>query len=781
MSKQSNDKKVYSELETRHTSYYEILRNKWSDRQTINNIENKDDTDYRANMAKLTDRATILWNDMNKETEREDLWPKYTTAIETSHITSTVRDLKILTMAYKSTGSDLYNDAALGEDIRLALDWLYAKRYNENIKIYKNWWDWDIGIPQSLNDIFVMMYDELSKKQLENYIRALNHYVPTPMTALGGPNPLTGANLLDTALVFAIRGLLEESSKCITEATDAINEVLPYVTKGDGFYEDGSFIQHRTIPYAGGYGGVLMSSLEQILFITDSTPWKVTNPLIEHVYDWIINAFEPLYYRGAIMDMVSGRGISREYSNDRDKGKGLLHKMLALAETAPEQKKIHIRSFIKENIIRDVYCKEDYFERVNINDVIALKKLVTDEAIPIRGDLSLYKVYGAMDRVVHHRPGFTFGISMFSTRISAYEIGNGENKKPWHTADGMVYLYNDDGDQYSNNYWPTVDMMRLPGITTDHSERTLKNWVDYKSSKTWVGGASIQNLYGTSGMEFEMEAGKSNLTGKKSWFNFDEEMVALGSSINAIGNEIVETIVENRKIKDIGDNKLIVNGIDQPNKLNWSEEIANATWALLEGNTQNGSDAIGYYFPGNTTITVKREARTGSWNDINDSGSKQPITKNYVSLAIEHGNKPKNATYSYVVLPNKTEKQVVAYSENPDVVILSNNEQVQAVRKTKLAVLGANFWSKGSVEYITAMNPCSIMINENPDEFIVGISDPTHLTSEVMVELEKLNYKVIEQDSTVSIEETETGIKIRVNTNQSMGKTHYLKLSQLKN
>ncbi|MGL6174595.1 MAG: Ig-like domain-containing protein, partial [Cellulosilyticaceae bacterium] len=434
---------------------YKELRQNWSDRMTINDIADKNNPDYVANMAALATDAQELWDTMNKydsESEeidtRQELWSKYTSNKVSADMTSTMANLRTMARAYASEGCSLYQNETLGKDILAALDWFYENRYNKEVKMYNNWWDWDIGVPQKLNDVLVLMYDQLSPEQLENQLGAINRFVPTPVSVPGGPNPLTGANLLDTAMVSAVSGMLEESNRRISEARDAVSDVLPYVTKGDGFYEDGSFVQHTDFPYAGGYGGVLMSGISNLLFITDGTPWEVTDPLIENVYDWIINAFEPVYYKGAIMDMVSGRGISRYNSSDHNKGKGLLPKMLALAETAPAPKQTQIKAFVKENVMADSVCETGYFDKMNINDVLAFKELLADDSVPVRGDLTLHKVYGAMDRTVHHRPGYTLGISMHSTRIAAYEVGNGENKKAWHTADGMLYLYNDDLHQY---------------------------------------------------------------------------------------------------------------------------------------------------------------------------------------------------------------------------------------------------------------------------------------------------------------------------------------------
>lgn len=761
---------------------YEGLRQKWADRITINNILDKNNPDYIANMESLEAEAKVIWETMNKYDaslgeidRREELWDKFNTKAESKDLTSTISNIRTLARAYASEGCGLYKNEALAQDILGALDWFYAKRYNEDVKMYKNWWDWDIGIPQKLNDALVLMYDSVSKEQLEDHLRALNRFVPTPVSVPGGPNPLTGANLLDTAMVSAVSGMLEGSNRRMVEAKEAVSDVLPYVTKGDGFYEDGSFIQHTDIPYAGGYGGVLMGGISNLLFITDESPWEVTDPLIENVYDWIINAFEPLYYKGAIMDMVNGRGMSRYASSDHNKGKGLLPKMLALAETAPEPKKTQIKAFIKENVLADTLCEAGYFDKMNINDVLAFKELLDDVSIPARGDLILHKVYGAMDRVVHHRPGFSLGISMHSSRISAYEVGNGENKKAWHTADGMLYLYNNDLQQYGDDFWPTVDPMRLSGTTTDHSERTNKDWSTNTSSKSWVGGASLNGLYGVTGMEFEMEPGKSTLTGKKSWFMFDDEIVALGTGINSTDNKNVETIVENRKIKDSGDNTLIVDGVNVLDEFG-EVDINKANWAFLGGNTQEGKDTIGYYFPSGTDLKVMRETRRGSWNAINNDGPTTPTHKNYISLATSHGNNPVDAKYSYVLLPNKTAEEVATYSDQADIEIIANNSAVQVVREKQLGVMGMNFWSPGAAEYVTAKNSVSIMIEEGVGTLSLGISDPTHLSKQVQVVLDKSDYRVVSKDDTVVVKEVGDQIEITVTTDKSMGKTHKLEL-----
>lgn len=81
------------------------------------------------------------------------------------------------------------------------------------------------------------------------------------------------------------------------------------------------------------------------------------------------------------------------------------------------------------------------------------------------------------------------------------------------------------------------------------------------NSRDWVGGSVIDGEYGAVGMEFALDQSTgSSLSGKKSWFLFDDEMVALGSDIKNLSGNPTETIVENRQLTHAGDNKLIING-----------------------------------------------------------------------------------------------------------------------------------------------------------------------------------------------------------------------------
>ncbi|MCM3110864.1 polysaccharide lyase family 8 super-sandwich domain-containing protein [Lederbergia lenta] len=768
--------------ETTETEAYEKMRLKWFNRLTGNDQYNADDTDmvtYIEGIVSLVsnDKENGHWDTMEQSKDRTYLWSDLTSTTNSDDVSTNYYRLRDMAYAYAMEGSTHYQNTKLRDAIIDGMQWMYVKHYNENKAQYGNWWNWEIGAPTALKDLLVLMYDDLQEKEITNYLNAIHRFVPDSVNRDRFPGVIeTGANRTDKALIVTISGIIGENSNKIAEARDALSQVFLYTTKGDGFYRDGSFIQHNHVPYNGSYGSVLVNGLANVLYLLNDSPWSVTDPNAANVYNWIKDSFEPLMYKGAMMDMVRGRAISRENSSDHTTGRSITLSILRLAEGVPANQALELKSMAKEWIQSDKTFDE-YYRGINIYDMILAKSVVNDDSIETRGELVKNQIFGAMDRVVHQRPEFALGISMSSSRISGIEMGTHsgyENTKGWYTGYGMTYLYNDDLKQFSNDYWPTIDMLRLPGTTTDGTEgKPVQSWSPYLSTKSWVGGSSIDGLYGAAGMEFDIE--NSTLTGKKSWFMFDDEIVALGSGITGSENRKTETIIENRQLNRKGDNALTVNKESKPNKSGWKEQMKSVKWAHLEGNTDHS--AIGYFFPKPSTVLGLRESRTGAWEDINFQGSTDQITRNYLSLAVDHGGNPERANYEYVLLPSKNIEETDKYAQDPDIVIIENSESAHAVKENKLGIIAANFFESKPyhVDFIRSYGPASVMVKEEGDELTISVSDPTHTQSKIKLELGKISLSVLSKDDTVDVSRMKAFTEIEVDVSGSLGASHKVK------
>lgn len=731
-----------------------------------NSVSNAAKTGYLDTLSANDSSRRYLWSDLvdNADTKEQ----------HANNIVSEFTRIKIIATAYNTEASRFYHDPQLRDAIIGALDWMYAKRYNERLSYSSasSWWGFEIGAPQLLNDCLILMYDELNDQQIGNFMRTIDKYCPNPTKRVQNSSVIeTGGNLLDKALVVTLRGVIGKNSAKITQGRDSIGSEFNYVTKGDGVYEDGSLVQHANIAYTAGYGAVWLSRTADITYLLNTSPWSVTDPRVANIYKWASDTFEPVIYKGLYMDMVNGRGISRK---DSGTARGTIVALASLAEGAPPEVSANIRSMVKEWVSKDITFN-DYYKGLPIYSVMLLKKVMNDDTIAPRGELSRSYMFNGMARVAHHRPNYAFGLSMFSDRISAFEMGNKENVKGWDTGLGMTYIYNDDLLQYRDGFWATVDSFRLPGTTTDGSGegKMPGEWAYYYNTKSHVGGAILDHLYSASGMDFSLtKVTGSDLSGKKSWFMFDDEIVALGTDIRktSAATKSVETIVDNRKLNSSGDNAFVINGEQVPAALDYAADINDVNWAHLAGNGSGGD--MGYYFPTAPTLHVVREARTGSWSDINNGQSKDKLTRNYASIAFEHGNNPQAASYEYVLLPGKTAAQTQAYSEQSAVKVLSNTSTVQAVSNMQLGITAANFWSADTAGSIQAKSAATVIMKEDRGEMTIAISDPTQKQNTVTIEVHQPNLTLLTADTGMKVTPIQDGVSIEVNTSGSLGKTY---------
>ncbi|MEK3884968.1 polysaccharide lyase family 8 super-sandwich domain-containing protein [Paenibacillus sp. PL2-23] len=755
---------------------YDGLRDKWTEMLNGGSSYNTLDTDISAKITEITNTAQTYWDSMNKAPSRTYLWSDLSSTTDSTHIRDSYRRLKDMALAYATAGSSLANHTTLKADLISALDWMHANRYYAGATKHGNWWDWEIGSPLALNDIVVLLYANLTATQISNYMNAVDYFSPDP-TKYNGGSTATGANRVWKSTVVAVRAVIVKSSTKLNSSRDALTAVFSYVTSGDGFYRDGSFIQHTKHPYTGGYGKDLLNDLANVMYLLNGSTWAVTNSGKSNVYQWVYDSFEPVLYNGAMMDMTRGREISREFRQDHTVGHQVMQGIIRLSQIAPPSDAAAFKSMIKYWIQADTF--QNFYSTVSsIHYIVLGKAIVSDSLVVSRGELVKHKQFPNMDRAVHLRPGFGFGISMHSSRVYNYESINSENIKGWHTADGMTYLYNADQDHYSNDFWPTVNSYRLPGTTVNQNSTVSQSRT---SSKNWVGGTQLQQTYGVSGMELQPYG--YTLQAKKSWFMFDDEIVAVGSGITSTDNKAAETIVENRKLNSSGNNALVVNGTAKSTSLGWSESMTGVNWMHLAGSAP-GAD-IGYYFPSSTSVKGLREARTGSWSQVRSASPSTSITRNYMTLYLDHGSNPVNASYAYVLLPNKTSSQVSSYASAPHITVIEESADAHAVWEQGLNILGANFWNdttktlqvNGS-HYLTSNKKASVMTKETASQMEISIADPTMAnTGTIEIEMHKSASSIAFADDGITVDQLSPTIKLTVNVSGAKGKTFSAKLN----
>lgn len=752
--------------EVKAADEYDTLRDKYKLMLTGGTTYDPSDPKIAARIHSITVTAQGYWDTMHKQPDRNRLWNDAPFGNDSSGITNTYNHLKDMALAYTTHGSTLEGNAALKADIIDGLEWMNNNQFFEGCTKYQNWWHWEIGGPLALNDIVALMYSDLTEVQVADYMAAVAYTQPSVT--------MTGANRLWESQVIAISGINNKDAVRIMAGRDGISALLPYVAKGDGFYTDGSFVQHNYYAYNGGYGAGLLSGISDLMFLLKDSTWAITDPEQVNVYQWVYDSYEPFIYKGNLMDMVRGREISRHGLQDDQAAIAIIVAIIRLSQIAEPGDAEAFQSMVKYWL--EEHSEHPFLDSVPIHIIVSADQILNDPTIISREEQVMYRQFAGMDRALLLRPGFGFGISMFSSRIGNYEAINAENNKGWYTGNGMTYLYNNDLSQYHDHFWPTVNNYRLAGTTVlQNTTQSANN----RSANNWTGGANMLDQYGVSGMQLQT-VGK-NLTANKSWFMFDDEIVALGAGISSTDGIPVETIVENRKLGSAGDNTLSVDGSVKSSTLGWSETMMDIQAVHLAGNVP-GSD-IGYYFPGGATINGLREARSGSWNTLNSSINWRDSTlhtRNYMTLWLDHGINPTNDAYSYVLLPNKTGSELGSYVSAPDISILENSTTVQAVKENQLNIVGINFWKDitATAGLVTSDKKASVMTRETASEYEVSVADPTQSNvGSIYIDVNKSATGLIAKDDEITVIQYHPTIKFKVNTHKLGGRTSKIKFS----
>ena len=762
---------------------YKKIRENWL--EYLTGVPNKSNI---AKMSKEELEETYLGNEkqadtsyakLNKNQDRTFLIEGYENMGDGVHVMRTYENIKNIAKAYATPNTKYYKNPEIKKELIEYLDWLYDNAYHEGLPENGNWWQWELGIPKHLNDIMVLLYDDVPYEKRMKYLKASQYF--QPFAEYSGVSPSasystspdkrisTGGNRIDTSIISFLRGVLMEDKVQVIDGAKAVADVGEYVTTRDGFYKDGSFIQHGNVAYNGTYASVLFDGLGSVLWLATGTQFEVKDERIDNVYESILNGYKYLFINGGINDSVSGRATSRDNSSDISRGKDLLTSLSLLSIGAGKEYQDEIKSLIKTVALEN----NSYNTIDKISNKIAkaiIRDIINDDSIKtlkVEGT----KVYGAMDRAVSiNEKGGKFVLSMHSSRIANYETMNNENVKGWYIGDGMTYVYGTDSETFTE-YWPTVDRYHLPGVTNSLRERGDKSGErrGQTTSKAWVGG-SCNGKEAFVGMD--MISWNKATEMRKSYFMTDDGAILIAASnINSKDGE-VHTTIDNRIIKD---GKIILNG----KEIKEDTVIENPQNISLNFNENYKGENIGYKVVYAPQLNLKKETRTGSWKEIGGTLSEE-ISKDYFTVYINHGKNPKKSGFAYIILPMYTQEEVDNYDVSRFEIVKLDKE-AHIIKDKKSGVTGINFWKDSPTKElgIKAYSTLSVLLKEN-DEFLeLWVSDPTQLANYKSVLEVDGKYEVIES-STENIQAitSEEKIKIKIDLRNN-GTSEYIKLKKL--
>lgn len=665
---------------------------------------------------------------------------KAITSNEPGVINATLKGILDISISFSQNNSQFYHNKNIKNEIFNALNTL-EKVYNDTTVSKGNWWYWEIGIPLSINSIFTLMYDYTDKSQLKRYMAAEKHF--------NDRIKLTGANRLWESVIFAVRGILLSDNDSIKNAISGIQDVMVITDSGDGFYKDGSFIQHDNIPYNCGYGRSLIQELAPMLYIFKDTEFENKNTDI--INTWIEKSYLPFIYNGRTMDMVRGREISRYYEQSDLACTHILSAMLILSEM-PEFNEL--KGTIKTQIT------DNFFEYASVFTAELAEHLQEDNNIKPKEIKPYFMAFNSMDRVVKHGNGYTIGLAMHSERTAAYESINDENQNAHHTSDGMMYIYKKN-EPKSDFFWPTIDLQRLPGTTVLRGSTVKPN---INAAGDFTGGCGI----GENGVcTMKLISNENSLKANKSWFFFDKEVVCLGSCINSEEESEVETIIENRLVTD--NSRFTVHGNEE------SEGY------IIKGAYLDGSHDVGYCFPEEQEVNIFREIRSGDWNNMSIKSDGKSYKGRYLTMWIKHGRKVKDVSYEYIVIPKCHEEEINDYYRKSGIRIIENSDSIQCVKKngtTGVVFLKDKTHSAGG---ISCDRRCIVMTTQTCGTLELSISDITQKQDKIYIELDYSAQEIISKSERINIIQLVPYVCMEIDTCAARGEEQHIKFGGVKN
>lgn len=673
------DKIVTLVVEEDNQTFLQLLQ-KWN--SIILGLEYFNTDNSRMN--KIFEQNEIEITTYLEKIQKDDkkIWDDLADYSKSANLTKTYRRLEQIAKSVTNPKSKYYNDKEAISTVKRSMKLMEDNYYNENTESKGNWWDYEIGAPRAINNILTIMNQYFSKEEIVKLLLPISKMVPDPSKIMVSQNrgkKAFGGNLSDLGKVKVIEGILLEDNEKLEVAINTVSNVLEVVSEGEGFHYDGSYVDHTNIAYTGAYGNVLIDGFSQLLPIIQTSPYKIEQNKLKILYNWIHEGFLPLIYRGELMDMTRGRSLSRKSQSAHIAAVEVLRGILRIAEVSEPSEKNKLQEIVK-NIIQSDNYYDTFLSLKSFYDVYLFETLLSNNMVGEIERNTYLKLYNDMNKVAYYNKehGFAFGISMHSDKIQNYEFMNKENAKGWYTSDGVSYLYNDDLSHFSDDYWATVDPYKLPGITENNKARekglgmtTMKN--------SFVGSTSLNKKFGTVAMDFSNL--DNTMSAKKSWFILGDRVVFLGSGVKDASGTNGYTVIENRKIKrnskncsmEKEDYKVIVDGKEKTVDSNEMELQANNIFLKSSNKEMN----IGYKFLNTTSLNLKKETRSGTWKDINESQSNESVENTFLTIVQPH-DMVRNS-YAYVLYPNRDEKEFAEEVSREEITVIENSETNQVI------------------------------------------------------------------------------------------------------
>lgn len=428
------------------------------------------------------DKDKNQWNYIDYQDAQKSDWK----------ISEHLENVKMLALAWNDKRTEWYRNHVVYDIIVRALDnWSYNQYKNPN------WWHNEIGVPQLMRDILVLMNDELPLEKMDGYLEILKQH------KIDGK----GANLIWSADLALYYGLLVNDVALIDSAV-AILVAEIEISEGEGLKPDFSFQQHGARLQMYQYGASFLLNNIRIAWELQESRWAYPADKLELLTSMLLNGWQWM-----------ARGVYT-VPNTMDRS----------ATRPNELNKADVRLYI--GLFKDLMPAKSR-ELNRLNEIQAGNG----------SGLSGFKYFPYSDFVAYHRPDFSFFLKTISSRTLPSESINHENLKGKLMNSGETYFVRD-GNEYFN-MMPVWDWDKLPGLTGFSG-------ADIVERKDFTGSVSDGSV-GLSSMDYAVKSknGDRRVSAKKTWIAYGNYMLCLISDMTMENLNMAYTILDQSRMRDL--------------------------------------------------------------------------------------------------------------------------------------------------------------------------------------------------------------------------------------
>lgn len=450
--------------------------------------------------------ANGSWPDIDYTSKERGGWPPR------NHISK----LLVISKAYQTKGTKYYHKKAVSEKIHLSLNyWL------DNDFQCPNWWYPEIGVPQVLAPVMILMEAELSAEQMQKGIKILNR------SAIG----MTGQNKVWQSGNVLLRNLLLKNEDTIRLAATSIQEEL-VVGTGEGVQPDWSYHQHGPQLQFGNYGLAYIGDMIKWITILRNTPFQFDESKVSILRNYLLEGQQWVTCKNRYDISACGR---------------------QLFPNAQESKAASLARYFSKMDTLDPEFAAEYKKAYDWQNLTGSRH------------------FWRSDFQIHRTADYYFSVKMCSKRVIGAESCNSENIQGYYMGDGATFLCQTQ-EEY-NDIFPFWDWKKIPGTTVQQDNDTLPVLTarGYRIESDFVGGVSD----GKNGIAV-MDYNRDGLKAHKSWFMFDNKIVCLGAGISSSEGIPVTTSVNQSYFKG----GVIVKTSEGEKLADESEEFKNPGWII---------------------------------------------------------------------------------------------------------------------------------------------------------------------------------------------------------